>query len=739
MTAYGARLFDQHAAMLAASKITPEHARDRGYVSVDTKKRLEVLKVVKPGRRVPGLLIPQLRQDGSTWGWQYRPDEPRTNGDGKPVKYETPWQQRNGIDVPPGVGPRLGDPSIPLFVTEGVKKADSAACAGLACIALPGVWSWLGKNPEGGKVAVADWRDVALNDRRVILAFDSDVVAKKAVRSALDHLAAYLEGKGAKIEYLHLPNNGDGKTGIDDYVANGHTADDLWKLVRPDPPEVAEPEREVSSAEPPPQPAPQHEPITLKQARAVFTRWLGKDYDLAALDATLSIAACTRLDGDPPWLLIVSGSGNAKTETVMALTGAGAIVTSTIDSPGALLSATSRQERASDATGGLLRKIGDRGLLVIKDFTSILSMDRNMRSKVLAGLREVADGYWERNVGVDGGRSLTWRGRVVLIGAVTTAYDSAHGVITAMGDRFMLLRVDSTIGRKASGRQALRNVSHELTMRSELAAAAAGVIAGVRPGLAVLDGGSFDALLDLADLVTLARTAVERDYKGDVIGAHQPEMPTRFAKMLAQVVRGGLAIGMEREYLTKLATRIAGDSVPPLRLNILGDVSAHPHSTTTAVAKRLQQPRTTVDRVLQELHALRLLDVEEAPFGEKGWRYFLADDTDAATLALLITRNVTRQAHPLASPHGEGEEEESKEGIETGDRTSSHISGDATESPPDTHLRTSRSHFNEPGRQTFDDLFLGTCEVGGDISACLDSNCRAFGLCVLVDDEAAPT
>jgi hypothetical protein len=69
------------------------------------------------------------------------------------------------------------------------------------------VWSWLGKNPEGGKVAIPDWRDIALNGRRVILAFDSDVVAKKAVRAALTHLAGYLQIKDAKVEYLHLPNN----------------------------------------------------------------------------------------------------------------------------------------------------------------------------------------------------------------------------------------------------------------------------------------------------------------------------------------------------------------------------------------------------------------------------------------------------------------------------------------------------------------------------------------------------
>jgi Domain of unknown function (DUF3854) len=241
-TGYGARLFDQHAAMLAASTVTAEHARLRGYVSVDIKKRLENLGVTPAGRNIPGLLVPQLRKDGSTWGYQYRPDAPRINGTGKPIKYETPTGQRNGIDVPPGVGPMLDDPTVPLFVTEGVKKADAAACVGLACVALPGVWSWLGKNPQGGKVAVADWHDVALNGRRVILAFDSDVVAKKAVRSALNHLAAYLESKDAKVEYLHLPNTGDGKTGLDDYLA-AHTVDELWTLVRPDPPELVDDSR----------------------------------------------------------------------------------------------------------------------------------------------------------------------------------------------------------------------------------------------------------------------------------------------------------------------------------------------------------------------------------------------------------------------------------------------------------------------------------------------------------------
>jgi hypothetical protein len=198
------------------------------------------------------------------------------------------------------------------------------------------------KNPEGGKVAIPDWRDIALNGRRVILAFDSDVVAKKAVRAALTHLAGYLQIKDAKVEYLHLPNNDDSKTGLDDYLAD-HTVEELWALVQPDPPEVIE-----VAPKPPTQAAPKQLPPvrTLEELHDTFRKWLGDGYDSEAMTAVLAAGAVERLDGDPVWLFLISGSGNAKTEMVQPLTGAGAIMTSTISSEGALLSGTSQNERA---------------------------------------------------------------------------------------------------------------------------------------------------------------------------------------------------------------------------------------------------------------------------------------------------------------------------------------------------------------------------------------------------------
>jgi len=386
----------------------------------------------------------------------------------------------------------------------------------------------------------------------------------------------------------------------------------------------------------------------MPQVHEAFTRWLGEDYDLVALDAVLCVAAAERLGGDPAWLLVISGSGNAKTETVSALAGIGAHVTSTITSEGALLSATPAKDKAKGANGGLLRKIGDAGVLVVKDFTSILSMNRDTRASVLAALREVYDGRWERNVGTDGGRTLTWTGRIVLIGAVTTAYDAAHSVIAAMGDRFALVRMDSSVGRLAAGRQALRNVDHETEMRAELSAAVRDVIDNMDVERAELSEDDFDILLELANLVTFARTAVERDYQGNVVDAHAPEMPTRFAKMLGQVVRGGLALGMSREQAHAVALRVAGDSMPPLRLAILGDLAEHPGSRPADLGKRLQRPWSTVDRELQALHVLGLLRREDETVYSVGtgkastvWTYRLAEPADPKVIKELFTRNVS--------------------------------------------------------------------------------------------------
>ena len=199
----------QHAALLTASAISDEVAKARGYRSVTVKAELTELGFSSTQARVPALLIPIWNVHGEIALYQTRADEPRIVN-GKPIKYESPRGSRMVLDVPPSVLPRLPDPAVPLFVTEGTRKADAAASVGLCCIEVIGVWNWRGTNDQGGRTALADWESIALNERIVYIVFDSDVMTKISVYQALARLKAFLESRHAHVKLVYLPQGPGG-------------------------------------------------------------------------------------------------------------------------------------------------------------------------------------------------------------------------------------------------------------------------------------------------------------------------------------------------------------------------------------------------------------------------------------------------------------------------------------------------------------------------------------------------
>ena len=207
-----------------------------------------------------------------------------------------------------------------------------------------------------------------------------------------------------------------------------------------------------------------------------------------------------------------------------------------------------------------------------------------------------------------------------------------------MGDRFVVIRADSHKARGKSATKAIGNTGRETAMRQELAQAVGAIIGNASTKEYQFKPEGTAQLVKAADIVTLARTAVERDYQGNVIDAHAPEMPTRFAKQLAQMVRGGVAIGMAAADAMKLALRCARDSIPPLRREILLDLAANPWSEPKEVRKRIERPRKTVWRELEALHMLRLLHcAEEEETGADGKKrtklmYGFDDDEHEKTL-----------------------------------------------------------------------------------------------------------
>lgn len=208
----------------------------RGYRSVTDHKELANLGFTPC--QVPGLLLPVYAPDGSQPYCQYRPDRPRFDKNGKAIKYETPKGQGLRLDCLPSCRQKLGDPAVPLFITEGLKKADALASRGVCAVALMGVHAFKGKNAFGGVTFLADWDYIALSGRVVYIVFDSDVTIKDPVQKALARLNEHLKRKGADIHIIYLPMDGDQKIGVDNYLAAGHTIEDLKALAegpRPEP------------------------------------------------------------------------------------------------------------------------------------------------------------------------------------------------------------------------------------------------------------------------------------------------------------------------------------------------------------------------------------------------------------------------------------------------------------------------------------------------------------------------
>jgi hypothetical protein len=189
-----------------------------------------------------GIVIPYFHP-GSDQVREYRlrrdhPDlEYDSAGNLKPrQKYLSPPGRSNMLYVVPGLDAGLlRDANTPVVVTEGEFKTlalwrlanhRSPARPRFLPLGLSGVYNWLGTigktvGPDGSRLDVKgsirdlDW--LAWQGRKVVIAYNADVVAKDLVRIARSEFAAHLRGRGALVGFLEW-DGAKGK-GIDDHIA----------------------------------------------------------------------------------------------------------------------------------------------------------------------------------------------------------------------------------------------------------------------------------------------------------------------------------------------------------------------------------------------------------------------------------------------------------------------------------------------------------------------------------------
>lgn len=335
--------------------------------------------------------------------------------------------------------------------------------------------------------------------------------------------------------------------------------------------------------------------------------------DPVALDIVLGVAKAQDLPGDPPWLMLVGPPSGTKTEMVSLLEAHLAAYALSDLSEQTL--ASGMTIRTKDETTGeiietdpsLLARL-DKHILLLKDFTTVLSMHKDKKSAILAQLREIYDGKYDRVWGT--GKELHWRGRLGFVAGVTDAIDSHHVVMGILGPRFVLLRLQQP-NRQAMAKRAMRNGRDGARgLRTEVAC-----FLHTLPNLApTISEDQCDRLAELADFVTRARSAVERSgRKRELISTPAPEMPARFARALLSLVQGVAVVRGHHEVQDDdmaAAVRVGLDSLPPVRRYLLGELASGQSLQELALVSACghQWSRSTIARGLEDLESLGLIE-----------------------------------------------------------------------------------------------------------------------------------
>jgi len=349
-----------------------------------------------------------------------------------------------------------------------------------------------------------------------------------------------------------------------------------------------------------------------KEVEKVF---LLEDKGLVKMVVATIIA--NRMDYDPVWLLLVAPPSAGKTEMIMSLSGLDFVYPI---SDLTVNTFASGQKKIGKETS-LLLKINN-GIMAFKDFTSVLSKNREARAEILKQLREIYDGEYVKRTGT--GDDITWRGKVGVIAGCTEIVYRYLEDLSAMGDRFIMYNIIQP-DRLLVARRAVENAGDIVDKRHHIKQCFTffinHVIAKFDEDEVKLSDDMRDELLLVADFATRVRSAVMTDFKSGLVDfVPAPEMPMRVTNQLYTLASAFIAInksdphlppnsparkGELNDYEKKLLFKTAFDSIPRTRRDVLYPLAKYKEGISTAgLATFLDLPTPSVGKYLAQINAL---------------------------------------------------------------------------------------------------------------------------------------
>ena len=341
-----------------------------------------------------------------------------------------------------------------------------------------------------------------------------------------------------------------------------------------------------------------------------------------------------RLAGDPCWMIFIGPSGSGKSEFINSI-----YKCQNLHCISTLTSHTfiSGQSKGQTETS-LLLKI-QNGIITFKDFTSMLSENRDERAVIMAQLREIYDGKMSKSFGT--GQTINWRGKITVIAASTYVIHSLKQQYTAMGERFLFYNIIQPDRIEAADRA--MNNQEEGNMNEKRENIATAMAAYLDENITVPDQNEIpkiddklrQQLLKLSNLATMARSDVERNYRSpqmEITDVHPAEAPARFAGQLQNYAKSLMIINWNETGKMELTEedevilyKIALDSINKSRRLAMQELSKYDMIATSGLATKLGMPTNTVRRWLEDLVALQVADRQKGS-GSHGDKWVIKDE-----------------------------------------------------------------------------------------------------------------
>jgi uncharacterized protein DUF3854 len=214
-------LLPNHLADLEASGLSGSTIERWGPYSIHVNQPWVMQQLGFGHISLPALALPILPPDRAEPDLNdviIKPDRPRLDERGRPRKYEMRPRSRNRVHAPLSTRNQLGDLSVRLHITEGLKKAEKGAQEGLCCTAIMGVNNWLERVGESSFPS-GDFDLIPLQGRGVVLCFDSDAAQNPHVLRAERDIGAFLKRRGAVVFIKRIPPTlNNKKQGLDDFL-----------------------------------------------------------------------------------------------------------------------------------------------------------------------------------------------------------------------------------------------------------------------------------------------------------------------------------------------------------------------------------------------------------------------------------------------------------------------------------------------------------------------------------------